>query len=188
MSCLISFFPSLALDFFSQFDSDLWLCVSWVFVPRRDPARPALAHAPWRTCPSPPCARAPSLWLSFPHSILQCTTPSLSPISLSRGALGFGDGDRRILVPRWALLPSPPLPSLSLPPPLSSSMRAPYSPIARPLRQRPATPASARAPLAVRPRQAAPRPHVPSPPRAASRIPARVTVVARCLAFGLFQF
>jgi hypothetical protein len=76
--CLVSF-----LDL----DSDLWLCVSWVFTPRRDPAwpsEPALARAP----------PIPFSHLIFPRSNLLSST-SLSP----RGALGFGDGDRRIWTP-----------------------------------------------------------------------------------------
>jgi hypothetical protein len=94
-----------------------WGCACRGFLPRDatqpDPTRPALARVPWRPCTFPMCV-PPSPCLSFPHSILPRTTPSLSPISLPRGALGFGDGDRRIWTPRWAPLPSL---SLSSPPP-----------------------------------------------------------------------
>jgi hypothetical protein len=71
-------------------------------------ARPWSAR-PWR--PAPPHVHAPSPCLSFPHSILPRTTPSLSNLSLPRGALGFGDGDRQVWIP---VVSSPPL-SLSLP-------------------------------------------------------------------------
>jgi hypothetical protein len=73
---------------------------------------------PWRPFPH---ARAPSpppgLFLSFDFS-RAVTSPSLSHLSLSlppRGALGFGDGDRRSLDPRGEL--PLPCPFLSLPPP-----------------------------------------------------------------------
>jgi hypothetical protein len=59
--------------------------------------------------------RAPSPLVFSPHSILPRNNLLLSHLSLSlpRGALGFGDGDRRNLDPRGEL-PSPPFSSLSL--------------------------------------------------------------------------
>jgi hypothetical protein len=111
MSCLIACSPHLVSDFDSRLDFDQWLCMSWVFVPRRGSA---LARGPLAPCPSP-CMYPPSPCLSFPHSILPRTTPSLSHLSLPHCALGFGDGDRQIWTPRWAPFPSLSL-SLSLPP------------------------------------------------------------------------
>jgi hypothetical protein len=43
MSCLIARSSCLVADFVSRLVSDLWLCVSWDFDPRCDPARPGLA-------------------------------------------------------------------------------------------------------------------------------------------------
>jgi hypothetical protein len=80
--------------------------------PRRDLAQldPALAHVPLAPRPLPH-ARAPSPCLSSPHSILpRSNSLSLPPLSLPRGALGFGDADRRIWIPMVS-----PLLSLSLP-------------------------------------------------------------------------
>jgi hypothetical protein len=82
---------------------------------RPGPARPA---RPWRPCPThaPP---SPGLFPSFNSPAQQ---PPLSPTSLSpRGALGFGDADRRNLDPRGEL-PSPL--SFSNSPPLPSFPRA----------------------------------------------------------------
>jgi hypothetical protein len=101
MWCLIACSPRLVLDFGSQLDSDLWVCVPRDFDQRCGPAQlgPALARAPLAPLPLPH-ARTPSPCLSFPHSILPRSN-LLSHLSLSpRGALGFGDGDRRIWTPR----------------------------------------------------------------------------------------
>jgi hypothetical protein len=57
--CLVSF---------HDLDSDLWLCVSWVFAPRRDLARPSPAQ-PARSGPRAPDA------LPLPH----VRPPPLSP-------------------------------------------------------------------------------------------------------------
>jgi hypothetical protein len=111
------------------------------FDPQCDPARPSPTRSgpvrpvrPWRPCP--PHAR-PLPQIHLPHLISPAQQPfSLSPISLclSRGALGFRDGDRRSWIPEVS---SPPLPSLllSLPlPPLLFPARAlPFSPTRVPL-------------------------------------------------------
>jgi hypothetical protein len=76
-----------------------------------DQAQPISARAHLAPVPSP-CA--PPLPWSFPLIQFSRATTSSSPTSLSpRGALGFGDGDRRNLDPRGEL-PSPPFSSLSL--------------------------------------------------------------------------
>jgi hypothetical protein len=93
--------------------------------PRRDLAQldPALAHVPLAPLAHPP-ARAPSPCLSSPHSILpRSNSLSLPPLSLPRGALGFGDADRRIWIPMVS-----PLLSLSLSPSSSSSSPPPPVP------------------------------------------------------------
>jgi hypothetical protein len=115
---------------------------------------PALAHAPLAPCPSP-CAPLP--WSLSAHSILPRTTPSLSRLSLPRGALGFGDGDRRIWIPGVS---SPSLSILPLLPPL------PY-PRALPWPRAPQAPSRSRAP---RLRGPCPR-RRPQPPRAMAAMP-----------------
>jgi hypothetical protein len=86
---------------FRESDSDRWLCVSWVFAPRRDPARPSTAQ-PARSGPRAPGALPlphasplPFSHLIFPRNNLLSST-SLSP----RDGLGFGDCDRRIWTTR----------------------------------------------------------------------------------------
>jgi hypothetical protein len=69
--------------------------------------------------PSPPHVRAPLPSLPFSHSIFpRSNFLSSTSLSLPCGALGFGDGDRRIWTPRRALSPLPlpfsPFPSPSL--------------------------------------------------------------------------
>jgi hypothetical protein len=151
--CLVSF-----LDL----DSDLWLCVSWVFTPRRDPAwpsEPALARAP----------PIPFSHLIFPRSNLLSST-SLSP----RGALGFGDGDRRIWTP--SEVSSPLLLPLSLFPfPLLF-----FSPAPAPWHDGAAPPPPPRARMAPT--------HGPSPgPLAAARPPPPAPLVRRGLVWPLAQ-
>jgi hypothetical protein len=88
------------------------------FDPRSGPARPGPARAPLAP-PALPMRAPPSPWsLSLIWFLQHSNLPiSLPPLSLSpRGALGFGNGDRRSLDPRGEF----PLPfplSLSLPPP-----------------------------------------------------------------------
>jgi hypothetical protein len=90
MSCLIVCLSSLISVFISRLDSDLWLCVPRDFDPRCDPA---LARAPLVPLPLPH-ARAPSL-LSLSHSIFpRSNLLSSTSLSIPRGALGFGDGNR----------------------------------------------------------------------------------------------
>jgi hypothetical protein len=80
-----------------------------------------------------PCA-PPLPQIRLAHLILPAQQPlSLIPLSLSRGALGFGDGDRRSWIPGGEFSPPLPFSSLSLSLPFSS-LRAP-SP--SPLRARP---------------------------------------------------
>jgi hypothetical protein len=91
---------------FHELDSDLWLCVPRAFDPRCGPAQPdpiwlGLAwpglgpRAPGALpLPMPRPSPSPDLFplIQFSHAQL--------PLSLPRGALGFGDGDRRIWTPR----------------------------------------------------------------------------------------
>jgi hypothetical protein len=170
---------------------------SWVFDPRSGPAQPSLVQPssagparPGLRAPgaqNPPCAPnlSPSLiWISR-ATTSPLPLPPLSP----RGALGFGDGDHRILDPEVS---SPPLlfslslsllffppraPSLSPCPrsaPLGPPRRrsAPLGPPSPPARARPrppplgptsALPGGARPPAPARP-AAAPR-SAPSAPR-----------------------
>jgi hypothetical protein len=137
-------------------------------VAKPGPVRPSPARAPL------PHTRAPLV--SFSHLIFSRVVTSLSHLSLSlRGALGFGDGDRRSLDPRGEL----PLPSLSLPPPpflpplaarppparAPSPSRPPPRRAPSPPRPPPGEPPPRRPSLASPPRRAPP-PHVsPSPPR-----------------------
>jgi hypothetical protein len=114
--CLVSFRILLREMIF-----DLWLCVPRGFDPwcslvqpkcptRPDPAQPSPAQLGPRA-PGTPCSPCAPLvpFLSFDFSRV---ASSLSPISLSpRGALGFGDGDRRSWIPEVS---SPPFSSLSL--------------------------------------------------------------------------
>jgi hypothetical protein len=89
--CLVSF-----RILFRELDSDLWLCVPRDFDPLCGLAQlgPALARAPLAPLP------LPHPLVSYPHSILPRSN-LLSSTSLSpRGALGFGDDDRRIWTPR----------------------------------------------------------------------------------------
>jgi hypothetical protein len=86
MSCLIACSPRLVLDFDSRLDSDQWLCVSWDFDPRRDPARPG----PARPSPSPRALgalplpmRTPPPFSPFPLIQFFPRSNILSSISLS---------------------------------------------------------------------------------------------------------
>jgi hypothetical protein len=81
MSCLIVRLYCLVADFVSRLVSDLWLCVSWDFDSRRDPACP-LACAPLAPLPTP-CVRAPSLLSLSPHSIFPAQQLPLLHLSLS---------------------------------------------------------------------------------------------------------
>jgi hypothetical protein len=56
MSCLITCSPCLVSDFDSRLDSDQWLCVTWDFDPRCDPAQ----LGPARPSPARPWTRATS--------------------------------------------------------------------------------------------------------------------------------
>jgi hypothetical protein len=118
--CLVLFWILLR-----ELISDLWLCVSRGFDPRCGPAQPGPAQLGPRApgAPCSPCA-PPGPFLSFDFSR---AATSLSHISLSpRGALGFGDGDRRSWIPEVS---SPPLPSplsLFLFLPLPFPARAPF--------------------------------------------------------------
>jgi hypothetical protein len=171
MPCLIACLSSLISVFVSRLDSDQWLCVSWDFDPRRDPARPslaqpgpALARTPWHPCPSPHAPPPFSSFLSFNFPAHN----SLSPISLSSPLCPrcSGDGYRRIWIPKvsspllslsLSLSPLPPLPyPCALPcsplracPPGASAVRLPSASLVRPL----ASPAAAPLPpLGVAPR------------------------------------
>jgi hypothetical protein len=95
--CLVSFRILLR-----ELNSDLWLCMPRGFDPWCGPAQPD----PAQLGPRAPGARAlpmraplsPGLFPSFNSPTQQ--PPPLPPLSLSpRGALGFGDGDRRNLDP-----------------------------------------------------------------------------------------
>jgi hypothetical protein len=177
---------------------------------RPGPARPT---RPWRPAPPHACAPPPLVSLSliqFSHAATSLPLPSLSlpvaPKVLEKVIAGFG--------PRGEL-PSP-SPSLSSPP-LSSSLRAPCSPVVCPpvapsrapcspprwltRARRPRPPAAPRPAARPRPDCRAPRPRTLVPPRLVPRalaampfppvrlcVPSRVTVVARYLAFGLFNF
>jgi hypothetical protein len=127
------------------------------------PTRPGTAQPtrPWR--PAPPYA-APPPRVSFPSF----NSPAhnsfyLPPYSLHRGALGFGDADRRNLDPRGE-------PLLSLSPSSSSSSPPPHapSPSRAPPRASLAAPPRALPDLAPRALAHPPRPHprAPSLPRA----------------------
>jgi hypothetical protein len=129
------------------------------FDPRSGPVRPSPTRSSPRAlgAPAHPMRAPPPLdpFGSFDFS-RAVTSLSLSPISLSRGALGIGDGDRRSWIPEVS---SPPLSSplslpLPLPPLILLCARAPCSPHARP------PTALACAPL--RPRRRSP-PLLPSP-------------------------
>jgi hypothetical protein len=104
---------SFVSDFASRIEFRSVVVRATGFLPAVRPS-PVSARAPLAPVPSP-CAR-PLPWSLSLISILPCSNLSLSHLSLSpRGALGFGDGDRRSW-PRGEL-PSPSL-SLSSPPPL----------------------------------------------------------------------
>jgi hypothetical protein len=123
--CLISCFRVRCLVLFQillrGLFSNLWLCVPRGFGPRCGPAQPNLTQ-PGLAQLGPRAPSAPLSFLSFDFSRAATT---LSPISLSYGALGFGDGDRRSWIPEVS---SPPLPS-----PLSpSSSPSPSLPCVRP--------------------------------------------------------
>jgi hypothetical protein len=97
--CLVSFRILLC-----ELNSNLWLCMPQGFDPRcglarPDPARPSLGpRAPGaRSLPM----RAPPPLVSFSHLVSPAQQPlSHLPLSPRGGALGFGDGDRRIWTPR----------------------------------------------------------------------------------------
>jgi hypothetical protein len=149
---------------------------------RPSPARPSLGpRAPGAPAP-PPCTRPLPLSL-FPSFNSPVQQPPLPPLSLSpRGALGFGDGDRRIWTPMRSrplslfLFPSPHL----LLPPRGLSARAPERPPHAHLRAPPRAPHTAlaaslvpparslRGPLAAAP--GAPE-RFPAPPRCAPCTP-----------------
>jgi hypothetical protein len=120
MSWLVACSSRSVSDFGSRSDSDWWSCVSWVLtrgVTQPGPARPGPTQSGPRA-PGAPAPMRPLPLFSFSHSIYPTQQPpSPSPTSLSlspRGALGFGDGDRRSLDPRGEF-PSPLTRSLSLP-------------------------------------------------------------------------
>jgi hypothetical protein len=142
---------------------------SWVFNPRSGSTQPSPAQpsrpGPTRPCvplaPNPPCAP------SSPPSLIWISRATTSPLPLPplspRGALGFGDGDHRILDPEVS---SPPLPfsPLSLPlPPLLPPARAllfpcPRAPLPFPARR------GAAAPVPLLPARGGARPPPPAPP------------------------
>jgi hypothetical protein len=164
---------------------------------RPSPARHSAAQLGPRApgvVPSPMCAPSPGPFPSFNSPVQQ--PPSLSHLSLSlslspRGALGFGDGDRRNLDPRGEL-PSPSLslflsPSPFFPcalpcfPPVRTPLRglgpdgaAPVLPVVRPpplpAARPPPSPAAASAPCA---RPPAPAARLPVPLRATVPAPVR---------------
>jgi hypothetical protein len=145
--------------------------------------------------PGPRAPGAPALPLRPPlpqiclaHLILPAQQPlSLShpSLSLSRGALGFGDGDRRSWITGGEFFPSPSLLlSLPLPPLLFPARALPFSP-ARASPPRP--PARRRLPLsllgaAARPCPSAARRPAPALPAAARRVPAPAPCAAAALA------
>jgi hypothetical protein len=151
-------------------------CTSWVFDQRSGPAQPSPAR-------SGPALRAPGA--HTPHappslSLIWISRAITSPLPLPplspRGALGFGDGDHRILDPEVS---SPPLPFSSLSPSPSSSSSPARAPLFSLLARAPALPRSP----AARPAPPAPcrggdpapapvrgRPRLP-PPRAAAPPP-----------------
>jgi hypothetical protein len=138
MSCLIARSSRLVRILFR-----VWIPISGCAchgILTRDATQPSLAR-PWPVRPWRPASfhpRAPLPSLPFSHSIL-LRSNFLSSTSLSspRGALGFGDGDRRIWIPEVS---SPPL-SLSLPLlPLPSPACTPFSPARGPLAPLRATP------------------------------------------------
>jgi hypothetical protein len=107
---------------------------------RPSPARPSSARVP--LAPPAPMRVPPGPFSLI--SILPRSNLSLSHLSISpRGALGFGDGDRRSWIPEVS---SPPLSSLPLPlPPLPFPARAPFfsparAPPCSPSRAAPAAP------------------------------------------------
>jgi hypothetical protein len=131
MRCLVPFWILLR-----GLISDMWLCVPRGFDPRCGPAQPDPAR-PARPCA--PCSPARAPWSLFSQLI----SPAQQPLSLPRGALGFGDGDRRRWIPE---VRSPPLPSpLSLHLPLHPSS-LPCVPPSSPQRARPLQPLGAVAP------------------------------------------
>jgi hypothetical protein len=82
MSCLIVCLSCLVADFVSRLVSDLWLCVSWDFDPRRDPARSGHGpHAPG--APGLPMCVRPLPSLLSPHSIFPAQQLPLLHLSLS---------------------------------------------------------------------------------------------------------
>jgi hypothetical protein len=144
-----------------------WSCVSWVWIrglAKPGSARPSPDHAPLALPMRAPPPPDPFVSFDFSRAI---TSLSLFHLSLSpRGALGFGDGDRRSLDPRGELplslslslsLPHPFfLPAWPLPCALPSPARAP-SPRAPPPRRR------------ASPRRPAPSPRVAPSPAVPSR-------------------
>jgi hypothetical protein len=136
--CVVGFCPAVRPDSVRR-PSSAW---PW-------PARP------WRLAPphAPPCPG-----LSFPHSILSCTTPSLSHLSLFPWCHRF-----------WRRL-SPDLDPEVSSPPLSFSFSSPSPPLSSSPRALPCTPLATRAPSPAHPGGlalsglAAPRPSRPSLP------------------------
>jgi hypothetical protein len=124
--------------------------VSWVSirdVTQLGPVRPSPARAPLLS----PCAPPPPDPFGLFDS--SCAATSLSLISLSHGALGFGDGDRRSWIPGGEFFPSPSfLLSLPLPPLLFPARALPFSPT------RASLPAAALAPVPAPARRLAPAP------------------------------
>jgi hypothetical protein len=106
---------------------------------RPSPARHSAAQLGPRApgvVPSPMCAPSPGPFPSFNSPVQQ--PPSLSHLSLSlslspRGALGFGDGDRRNLDPRGEL-PSPSLSLFLSPSPFFPCALPCFPPVRTPLR------------------------------------------------------
>jgi hypothetical protein len=180
--CLVSFRILL-----HELNSDLWLCVPRGFDPRcglaqPNPTRPGPAQLGPRAPDALPLPmpRPPPL-VSFPsfnspaHNSL-----SLPLLSLPRGALGFGDADRRNLDPRGEPPPLslPFLFVLLSPTPRASSAAPRAAPWSRPSRASSAAPRACL--LAAPPRPPWPRPALPpwSCPRALLAAPPRAFSVA----------
>jgi hypothetical protein len=168
------------------------------FNPRCGPARPSPARSglvrlarPWRFCPPHARPPPPDPFGSFDFS-RAVTSLSLSHLSLSRGSLGFGDGDRRSWIPEVSSPPSllslpRPLPPLLLPcaRPLQPLRVAPAAPARRPSASA-AQPHPCSLPVAARPRPPMLPPRRPRPPAprrapyARPRLPATRCGPAHC--------